>query len=395
MNKSYQYRIYPTKEQKVALAKHFGCKRWIYNYGLELTNKHYKETGKHLSWVEVANTIPKLKKNQETSWLSEVNSQSLQSAIKNLDSAFTRFFKKQGKFPKFKSKRNKQSFQVPQFYKIDKENSCIFLPKIKGKIKVVFHREIKGEPGTLSISKNSANNYFVSIQVDDGKEFSKKPKPNKHKAVGIDLGIKDFAILSNGEKIPNPNITKDKEKRLAKLQRDASRKVLGSNNRKKANLRVAKLYQYINNKKQDFLHKLSTRLIRENQTVCLEDLNVDGMLQNRCLSKAIQRCSWSEFVRQIMYKADWYGINVLQINRFAPSSKMCSKCGWIKEDLKLEDREWVCKCGVKHDRDVNAAKNILAFAFHPKNKSGQELPVEPTEKLISTTKREFRSKSVH
>jgi putative transposase len=395
MNKSYKFRMYPTKQQKVLLSKHFGCKRWIYNYGLELTNKHYKETKKHLSWIQVANTIPQLKKKEETCWLKEVNSQSLQSAIKNLDAAFTNFFKKQGRFPKFKSKKDKQSFQVPQGYKIDIEKSIIILPKIKKGIKTVFHRKIEGETGVLTISKNSSDQYFVSILTDDGKELPKKSKPNKKKAIGIDLGIKDFAILSNGEKIENPNIAKDKEKRLAKLQRNSARKILKSKNRNKANIKVAKLYQHITNKKLDFLQKLSTKLIRENQTICLEDLNVAGMVKNHCLSKAIQRCSWSEFVRQLKYKADWYGKNIIQINRFSPSSKMCNICGKIKEDLTLKDREWVCLgCGTKHDRDINAAKNILDFAFHPKNRTGQELPVEPTEKLTSVSSHKRIKKSV-
>lgn len=378
MNKAFKFRIYPNQQQKVAFAKHFGCVRFIYNYGLNLTNTNYKSTNKHLSWVEVANKIPELKKDINTNWLKEVNSQSLQSAIKNLDSSFTRFFKKTSKFPNFKSKHNKQSFQVPQNLKIDYHNSTISLPKIKGQIKIIFSRRIpqNSKIGCSTISINKAGQYYISIQFDDGIKTPQKHKINKEKAIAIDLGIKDFAILSDGNKIKNPKFKQKVQKKIKKLQKKASRKIKGSKNRQKANVKVAKVFQKITNKKQDFLHKLSSKIVSENQTICLEDLNISGMLKNHKLAKSIQYCSWYEFTRQLEYKSEWNGVNIIYINRFSPSSKMCSECGSINNNLTLKDRNWCCEsCGAQHDRDINAAKNILDFAFNERGiKIRQELP---------------------
>lgn len=362
MIKAFKYRIYPTKEQQSSLNKHFGCCRYIYNWGLDLSNKLYKEKKKSFFWTEIANEIPKLKKQEDTKWLKEVNSQSLQSAIKNLDKAFSRFFKKQGKFPQFKSKRDKQSFQIPQNLYINKEKSIISIPKVDGEIKTVFHRDFKGEIGTTTISKNKANQYFVSIQVEIKETPKNKEKPCREKSIGIDLGIKDFAVLSNGERIANPNITKKYEDRLSKLQKDISRKQKDSNNRKKSIVKFAKLWQHITDKKNDFLHKLSHKIVSENKTICLEDLNVAEMLKNHNLAKSISRVSWGEFIRQLKYKSEWNGVNVIEINMFSPSSKMCNNCGDIKKNLTLKDRVWACKnCGFIIDRDLNASKNILDF----------------------------------
>ena len=393
IHKAYKFRMYPNKEQKTSLEKHFGCVRFIYNYGLNYSNEQYKLNKKSFSWLEIANNIPKLKSNEKTKWLKEVNSQSLQSSLRNLDSAYTRFFKRQGKFPQFKKKRNQQSFQVPQNFKINKHNSTLSIPKTKGEIKVVFHREIIGKINFCTISRNSANQYFVSFTVEIDKKIVKK-EIKKETAIGIDLGIKDFAVLSNKTKIPNPNISKNKEIRLGVLQSRVSRKVKGSKNRIKAILKLNKLHQKIKNKKNDFLHKLSSKIISENQTICLEDLNVSGMMKNRKLSKAIHYCSWNEFIRQLEYKGEWNGNNILKINRFSPSSKMCCNCGCINEELKLSDRTWKCKkCGIIHDRDFNASINIVDFAFHPKAfLLGAERSEEPTEKLASVNS--FRKKRV-
>ena len=367
MLKAYKYRLYPKNKQQVLLNKHFGCCRFIYNWALETAIKQYQKDKTQFSKYDLIKQITKKKKQTETSWLSEVNSQSLQYTIQNLDTAFVRFFKKKARFPKFKNKNQRQSFSCPQNVKIDFHNSTVRLPKI-GKIKAVFSREFKGKIKTCTISRTKINQYFISMLIEDGKKNPIPTKPNKRKAVGIDLGIKDFAITSDGEKTANPRCLKKSLGRLKCLQRRASRKKKGSLNRKKANFRLAKVYNKITNQRSDFLHKLSTKLIRENQTICLEDLNISGMMKNHCLAQAISDVSWSKFVDMLKYKAEWYGKNIIQINRFSPSSKMCNYCGWIKKDLTLKDRIWKCKsCGKEVDRDINAAKNILDLGFHPKN----------------------------
>jgi putative transposase len=392
MIKSYKFRIYPNKQQTEMLNKHFGCTRFIYNWALDYSKNQYKLNKKSFSRFNIQSQLPTLKQQAETQWLKEVNSQSLQCAIKNLDSSFKRFFKKQSKFPTFHKKRNKQSFQIPQNVIIDLEKSTVSIPKVDGEIDVVFHRKIDGTIRSATISKTPSDKYFISLCVENDSTIPNKYSLNKDKAVGIDLGIKDFAMLSNGIKIPNPNINKNYEDRKAVLQNRAANKELGSRNRYKANLKVNKIYEKINNKKSDFLHQLSSKLIRENQTICLEDLNVSGMMKNHKLAKAIQSCSWSEFVRQLTYKAEWYGNNIIRINRFSPSSKMCSNCGCIKDDLRLVDRNWKCShCECEHDRDVNAAKNILDFAF---DNTGREPPVELTEKLTAVVFRKKNYKSV-
>jgi putative transposase len=385
MLKAYKYRMYPKPKQEVLLAKHFGCTRFIYNWALDQKIKKYQIENKSLSCFDLINQLVQLKTSEATKWLSEVNSQSLQSAIVHLDKAFTRFFREKKGFPKFKNKHKRQSFACPQNVKIDWHNSTTKLPKI-GEVKTVFSRQFDGKIKTCTISKTRTNKYFVSILIDDGKSTPKPVPIRKETAIGIDLGIKDFAITSNGEKISNPKYLREAEIRLAVLQKQASRKVKGSNNRKKANFRVAKQHEKITNKRIDFLHKVSTKLIRENQTICLETLNVAGMMKNHCLAKSIADVSWSKFVEFLTYKAEWLGHNIVRIGRFEASSKTCSVCGNVKRDLMLKDREWTCSgCRTCHDRDVNAAKNIRNFALQKQNligtNSGKGIPGEPLESL--------------
>lgn len=366
--KAYKFRLYPNNTQKIALANHFGCNRYIYNWALNNSNQKYQKDKTTFKKYDLIKGITQLKKQENTKWLNEVNSQTLQQAIINLDKAFTSFFKKKAKFPKFKNKTNNQSFQVPQNLKINSHNSTITLPKIKGEIKTVFHRTFEGKVKTCTISKNTADQYFISILVETKDKPQKPKKPNKKKAIGIDLGIKEFLITSNGEKVKNPKYLEKSQKRLSKLNRDLSRKKKGSNNRVKARKRLAKAHLKVRNQRTDFLHKESTKLIRENQTIVLEDLNVKGMMKNHKLARSIASASWSEFNRMLDYKAEWYGVNLFRINRFSPSSKMCNSCGHIKEDLKLSDREYKCdQCNYEEDRDINAALNILDFGFHPQS----------------------------
>lgn len=381
--RAFKYRLYPTKEQETLINKHIGSCRWIYNYALDRKIEAYKKDKTRLSRFDLSARIPELKKNKDTEWLKEVNSQALQMSLKNMDEAFTRFFRDKKGFPRFKSKHySRKSFNIPQNIKVDWENRKVSIPKINN-IKFIVDRKPDGEIKSATVSKTPTNKYFISILVDTGVEPPNKYSIDPKTSIGVDLGVKDFLITSNGEKVSNPKHLKNHLFRLKKLQRRASKKQKGSNNRKKANLRVAKLHEYIRNSRVDFLHKLSNKLISENQTICLEDLNVKGMLQNHKLAQAISDCSWSEFNRLLEYKAEWSGVNIVRIGRFEPSSKMCSKCGHIKNDLTLKDREWECsKCYTLHDRDINAAKNIFDFALHSNNIIGAG---RPKSKLLENT----------
>jgi putative transposase len=364
IQKGYKFRIYPNKEQQVFLAKHFGATRYIYNWGLDHKIKHYETTKKSINWVALNNLLPSLKK--DLPWLSEIGSQTLQMEIRNLDTAFKNFFRAKKGFPKFKSKHNNhQSFQIPdnkgKNYSI--KNGKLFIPKLKSGIKIVQHRDFNGTMKMLTISKNPSGQYFATILVETNENIV-HPKPiHEETTIGIDLGLKEFLVTSNGDKIDNPKHFKNTQKKLAKTQRKLSRKDKGSNNKKKQRIKVAKIHQKIVNQRSDFQHKLSSKLISENQTICLEDLNVKGMMKNRKLSKAIGDVSWSSFTNMLSYKALWYGINLISIGRFDPSTKLCSDCGALNNNLTLKDRIWTCDCGAKHDRDVNAAINIKNFGL--------------------------------
>jgi putative transposase len=361
MLKSYKYEIYPTEPQQVIIEQHFGCSRFIYNWGLEQRIKAHSQ-GKKLSCIDLANLLPQLK--EQYPWLKEVNSQSLQMPLRNLDNAFTLFFNKKAGFPKFKSKhRSRPKFQCPQHVQVDFENNTITLIKIPN-IPAVLYRKFEGIAKTITINRTSTNRYFVSILVEDGKELPQKPVVNPSKSIGLDLGIKDFCITSDGDKTENPKHLKTAEKRLKHHQRKLSKKKKYSKNYAEQKLKLAFLHERIKNQRKDFLHKTSTKLIRENQSICLEDLAIGNMLKNHCLAKSISDAAWSEFRRQLEYKADWYGKNILTIGRFEPSSKMCSNCGYANHTLTLNQREWICPvCGAKHDRDVNAAKNIKQYGL--------------------------------
>jgi putative transposase len=340
------------------------------------------ERKENLNRYALSLLLPGWKKAQETSWLSEVNSQSLQAALANLDTAYCRFFHRKAGFPKFKSKHGRQSFQVPQSGKVG--DGFIQIPKI-GKIKAVISREGSGGIKTISISCTPTGKYFASVLYEDGVEAPPKLPVTEAGTIGIDLGIKEFAVLSTGERVANPRNIKQASRKLRRAQRRLSRRAVGSNNRNKQRRIVAVIHEKVANRRKDFLHKTTTRLVRDNQTdsFAIEDLAVANMMKNRCLAKAVADAGWAEFRRQLEYKAERAGKNVLVIGRFEPSSKSCS-CGIVNKDLKLSQRTWTCVCGLKHDRDLLAARNIKRFALHPQNRSiagdtGEFTPVETAD----------------
>jgi len=354
INKAYKYRIIPNKVQQELLEKHFGCVRFVFNWGLGKKIKAYQQEKKRLSCFDLINELAKLKKEKDFKWLNDVNSQSLQMSLRNLDNAFTNFFRKQNKFPNFKSKKhNINSFQIPQHLKLSDK---LDIPKIKG-IKIKQHRKLEGKIKTATVSN----------LVEQDKKLPKKLKIKEKTTIGIDLGIKTFATLSDGRKIDNPKYLKNNLRKLKRQQRWLSRKVKGSNNRRKQIKKVGLIHEKINNQRSDFLHKFSFQITHENQvgTIAIEDLDVKGMVKNHYLAQAISDVSWGKFRRQLEYKTEWYGKNLLVIGRFEASSKICS-CGQVNQELKLSNREWTCKeCGIKHDRDILAANNIKKFAIIP------------------------------
>jgi len=356
MLKAFKYRLYPTKLQKTLIDKHIGACRFVYNLALETKNMAYLGSKVRLSCFALTAQLPDLKK--ECEWLKEINSQSLQQSIHNMDTAFKYFFKGAG-FPKFKSRhRGKQSFSIPQniFIKYGK----LIAPKFKEGIEISLHRPIKGVVRNATISRTPTGKYFASILCDTGEPIPEKQSPFIDSSIGVDLGIKDFAITSNGEVFENPKFLKKSQSKLKFINRKFSKKK-GRRTKK----RLALLHEKVANQRKDFLHKTSSKLIRENQTICIENLNETGMVRNHNLAQTISDASWGEFVRQLEYKAEWCGKNVIKIGRFAPSSKTCSCCGFINKELALNDRSWTCpKCGSILGRDVNAAVNIKAFALN-------------------------------
>ena len=362
MLKAYKYRIFPSQTQQAQLAQTFGNVRFVYNLGLETKIAIYTSNKTNISAYDLMKQVTDLK-NTECHWLKESPSQALQYSLVHMDTAFNNFFKKKANFPKYKSKHGKQSFSLPQGVSLSEDKKQIFIPKLK-LVDIDLHRELNGEIKTVTISKTTTNKYFISILIENNKQFPNK-KPIKEKTtIGLDMGIKHFCITSDGEKFENKDFLKSTQKRLRVEQRSLSRKKKGSNHHKKQKLVVALLHEKVRNQRQDYLHKISTYLVNKYDTICLEDLSVKNMTKNHNLAKTISDQGWSEFRSMIEYKSEWKGKNVSIIGRFKPSSKLCSNCGWINKELTLNDREWTClKCGTKHDRDVNAGKNIKNFGL--------------------------------
>jgi len=361
---TYKFRLRPTKEQENLLNKHFGSIRWSYNYFLNQRKQEYLNNKKSVNYYDQSRELTQLKKKEETKWLKETNAQSLQFSLNNLDMAYQNFFNKRVKFPRFKSKKSKNSFTVPQHVK--NEGNKIYFPKFNEGIRMVMEREIKGKIKKATLIKTPTGKYFVSILTE--KEYTPANKTNK--SIGIDLGLKDFLVLSNGSKIKNQRFLKYYERILTKNQKHLSRKRKGSNRYERQRLKVAKIHEKITNSRMDLIHKTTFNLIKDFDKIYLEDLNVKGMMKNYRLAKSISDASWGKFIDILTYKAEWNDKEIIHIDRFFPSSKTCHKCGYINNSLTLKDRSWTCPdCGENHDRDVNASINILNEGYR-KNISG-------------------------
>ena len=357
--RSYKYRFYPTQEQEVLLAKSFGCARLVYNRFLALKNQAYQDHKINVSFPDACFLLTLDKKKDEFSFLNEVSNSMLQQSLRNADAAYQNFFKKKANYPRFKNKWGKQSIRfMDKRFRYDGKYSII-LAKMDSPLKIKWSRTIPrgAKVKSVTVSKEPSGRYFISFLCED----SVAQKIKTDKTIGLDWGLKDFITTSDGERVISPKHYRQAEKKIAKAQRDLARKTKGSNNRQKAKVKVAKAHAKVANQRKDFLHKLSSTIVHENQVICIEDIAVKNLSRNRHLSKSILDSGWGEFVRQLEYKSQWYGRSLVKVGRFFPSSKTCSHCGCVKDHLNLSERSWTCsECGVVHDRDYNASVNIKA-----------------------------------
>jgi len=384
----YNFRIYPSYEQKIFFAKHFGCCRFIYNELLSYRSDQYRQHGRKISGFEAKRRISILKKDPKYSWLKEVNSQSLQESALDLEVAYQAFFRKRNRYPRYKKRNSRQSFTVPQNFCLktsSRGNDFLFIPKHKSGIKTIAHRKVKGVAKRVVIVKTPAGNYYANIMCVEEVEVKDS---QCGRTIGIDVGLKHLLTMCYGDKVEPLRLLYLYEKRLARLYKLLSRKKKGSINRNSARIIVARLHEKIANIRKDFLHKLSRKLVSENQVIRIEDLNISGLLKNRRLARAISDASWGRFFEMLIYKARWAGKKVEKAGRFAATSKLCSNCGNKNRELTLKDRFWTCcKCGKAHDRDINAAKNIKRLG----RGTPEFTPVERSTAAFSSMKKKVGS----
>ena len=359
--RAYRYRFYPTPAQEAVLARTFGCARYVYNWALRVRTDAYSQRQERLGYHEASAALTALKQQPETAWLNEVSSVPLQQALRHLDHAFRNFFESRARYPSFDKKHGRQAATyASSTFRWDAQTRALTLAKMDAPLDIHWSRPFTGMPTTVTISKDTAGRYFVAFLTEE----AIAPLSVVKTMVGVDRGLKDLAVLSTGEKVANPHHLRRSACKLAHAQRHLARKQKGSKNRAKARLKVARVHARIADQRLDGLHKLTTRLIRENQTVCVESLAVKNLVRNRPLAKAISDVGWGELVRQLEYKAEWYGRTLVKIDRWYPSSKHCRACGHLLDSLDLATRQWTCPaCGVGHDRDINAAQNILAVGL--------------------------------
>jgi putative transposase len=359
--RAYKFRLYPTDEQKRILARTFGCCRFVYNWALRKKTDAYYTEQQRLYYKDLSEALTNLKQQEGVSWLSEVSSVPLQQALRHLDKAFLNFFEGRLAYPTFKKKRGQQAATYTANAFTWREGNMT-LAKMEEPLAIRWSRSLpdRAKPSSVTITKDCAGRYFISILVEE--EIAHLPQSEQ--TIGADLGVKSFVALSDGEIVGNPKFFAQDEKKLARAQRRHAKKKKGCKNREKVRKKVARIHARIADRRRDFLHKLSTRLIRENQTICVETLAVKNMVKNHSLAKAISDVGWGEFVSQLEYKAQWYGRTLVKIDRWYPSSKRCSHCGHLLDALSLEVREWTCpECDTHHERDINAAKNVLAVGL--------------------------------
>jgi putative transposase len=358
VRRAYKYRFYPTDRQRHELVRTFGCVRLVYNKALEARAVAWHREQRVVNYGETSAMLTAWKKTGELAFLSEVSSVPLQQTLRHLQAAFANFFAKRTQYPRFKSrKKSRQSAEYTRSG-FRWHDGQLTLAKMTAPLHIVWSRPLPEsvEPTTVTVSQDSAGRWFVSLLVEATVKHCVPTTP----AVGVDAGVTSMVTLSTGEKVANPKYEQCDRRRLAKAQRRLAHKKKGAKNREKARLKVARIHARISDRRRDFLHKLSTRLVRDNQTIVIEDLNVSGMVKNRRLARVISDASWSEFRSMLEYKAAWYGRDMIVIDRWVPSSKICSSCGALTDSMPLSVRDWTCYCGAVHDRDVNAAKNILA-----------------------------------
>lgn len=367
MLRAYKYRLKPTQEQRIFFEKSFGCTRYIYNWALAKRIGAYQTEGKRINAIDLCRMLTELKKQEGMEWLKEVSNECLQQSIRNLDSAFTRFFREKKGFPTFKSKRkSKAAYKAINSVSVDCENMRVKLPKV-GWVKMCKNRTFEGDVRSVTVSKTATGKYYVSVLVEDGKELPAKVPVTYEGTIGIDVGIKDFAVCSNGDVFANPKYLEKSTDKLKQLQKKFSKSKKGGNRREKLRRKLAKQYEKVTNQRTDYLHKVSTKLVRENQAIVIEDLNVRGMMKNHHLARSIGSAGWSTFFSMLEYKCEMYGKTLIRIGRFQPSSKMCG-CGYIYKGLKLSERSWKCpQCGRTNDRDLLAAQNIKRFGLQAQN----------------------------